>query len=215
MKQFLLAIYVLVALTGCAKHIKSDIAVFHELPDKLSGKRYSVLPFKEQEGNLEYKAYVRLLKQELQAKGLLEAPLDQSDIVVCMAYGIDTGREATYSIPFIGQTGVSSSSISETFQSYGNYGTYSGTTIYRPSYGIVGAAPMSYTKYTRYLILNFFDRKAFFEKQNINKLYEATVKSQGKSGQLSAIMPTMIKSLFEEFPGQNGSVRTSTRMPEQ
>ena len=39
-------------------------------------------------------------------------------------------------------------------------------------------------------------------------LYEATVKSEGRSNRLPRVVPAMIKALFNEFPGESGSTRT-------
>jgi hypothetical protein len=129
---------------------------------------------------------------------------------VFLAYSIDTGREVVSSYPIIGQTGVSSSSTYGTVQSYGSYGTYSGTTTYTPTYGVVGTGVTSQTEYMRVLRLDIVDKHALAE-GNIKKLYEGKVVSSGYSGQLVQVLPTMIKVLFEDFPGQNGSTRTSRR----
>ncbi len=213
MRRFLIIVFLLLSLTGCAGLVKSNIAVFHELPEAYPGTTYATLPLKDQEGSLEHKAYAQLLKQELNARGFREVPIDQAEVVVVLLYGIDTGRELIYSIPIFGQTGVSSSTTSGTVHSYGSYGTYSGTTTYMPTYGIVGAAPVSQTQYTRFLKLDILDKKALSE-QNIKKLYEAKVISRGRTGQISEILPTMMKALFEEFPGKSGRTRTSTRTKE-
>ncbi len=213
MRRLAIAVPLLLFLAGCAGRIKSNIAVFHELPHGIAGTTYALVPFKEQEGSLEHKTYEQLLRQELNSKGFREAMLDLADVVVFMAYGIDTGREVVFPIPIFGQTGVSSSSTYGTFQSYGGYGSYSGTTTYTPTYGIVGAAPVSQTQYTRFLRMDILEKMALSQ-QNIKKVYEAKVVSRGRSGQLSEVLPTMIKALFEEFPGKSGSTRTSTRSPE-
>ena len=109
-----------------------------------------MVPFKEQEGSLEHKAYEQTVKQELIEKGFRETTLDQAEIVVFLFYGIDTGKQVVSSYPIIGQTGVSSSSTYGTVQSYGSYGTYSGTTTYTPQYGVVGTGVTSGTQYTRF-----------------------------------------------------------------
>ena len=171
---------------------------------------YATVPFKEQEGSLEHMTYEQLLKQELNSKGFREVPLDQAEVVVLMSYGIDTGREVVFSYPIFGQTGVSSSYTSGTVQSYGSYGTYSGTTTYTPTYGIVGAMPISQTRYTRFLRLDILDKKALVQ-QTIKKIYEAKVVSRGSSGQISVVLPSMIKAVFEDFPGKSGTTRSSTR----
>jgi hypothetical protein len=210
MKNLLIATVLLGALSGCATLLRSQVAVFHQLPKDLSGTTYVMIPFKEQEGSLEYKAYEEAVRQELNAKGFRETTVDQAQVAVFLAYSIDTGREVVSSYPIIGQTGVSSSSTYGTVQSYGSYGTYSGTTTYTPTYGVVGTGVTSQTEYMRVLRLDIVDKHALAE-GNIKKLYEGKVVSSGYSGQLVQVLPTMIKVLFEDFPGQNGSTRTSRR----
>lgn len=210
MKNLLLAALLTSALSGCAMFLRSQIAVFHELPDGFTGTTYAMIPFKEQEGSLEHKSYEQTIRQELNAKGFRETPLEHAEVVVFLSYGIDTGKEVVSSYPIIGQTGVSSSYTSGTVQSYGGYGTYSGTTTYTPKYGVVGTGVTSRTEYTRFLRVDLLDKKTLAEGK-VKKVYEGKVASRGSSGQLAAVLSTMVKALFEEFPGKSGRTRTSTR----
>jgi len=105
--------------------------------------------------------------------------------VIFFSYGIDTGKEVVLSYPIIGQTGVSSSSTYGTIQSYGRYGTYSGTTTYTPTYGVVGTGVASNTQYARFLKVDILNRTALSENK-MAKIYEAKVISRGSSGQLPA-----------------------------
>jgi hypothetical protein len=208
MKNLLIVTLLLGLLSGCG-FLRSQVAVFHQLPKDFSGTTYVMIPFKEQEGSLEHKAYEEAVRQELNAKGFRETTVDQAQAVVFLAYGIE-GREVVSSYPIIGQTGVSSSSTYGTVQSYGGYATYSGTTTYTPTYGVVGTGVTSQTQYTRVFKLDIVEKQALAA-GTIKKLYEGKVLSRGSSGQLAKVLPTMVKALFEDFPGQNGSTRTSTR----
>jgi Domain of unknown function (DUF4136) len=209
MKNLLVATILLGTLSGCT-YLRSQVAVFHQLPKDFSGSTYAMIPFKEQQVSLEHKAYEEGVRQELNAKGFRETPVDQAQIVVFLAYGIDTGKEVVSSYPIIGQTGVSSSSTYGTIQSYGGYSTYPGTTTYTPTYGVVGTGVTSQTQYTRVFRLDMLDKQALAA-GTVKKLYEGKVVSRGSSSQLAEVLPTMVKALFENFPGQNGSTRTSTR----
>ena len=62
--------------------------------------------------------------------------------------------------------------------------------------------------YTRILKLDIVDKQALAQ-GNIKKLYEGKVVSTGSNSQLATVLPTMVKALFEDFPGQSGSTRTS------
>lgn len=112
-------------------------------------------------------------------------------------------------MPIIGQTGVSSSHTYGTLNTYGNYGIYSGTTNYTPTYGIVGTTTVSKMQYTRELRL-YIVRAQSLGTKKLDILYEGSVKSVGSSSQLSRVMPAMIEALFKKFPGKSGETRSET-----
>jgi len=198
-------------LSGCGAFLVSDVTVFHDFSQQnVAGTSYAIIPLKEQEGSLEYKSYEAIVRQELNAKNLREAPLDQADVVVFFSYGIDSGQNVATSYPIFGQTGVSSSYSTGTVQTYGNTASYSGNTTYTPTYGVVGSGTARHTEYTRVLILDLLDRKTLADGKT-KKVYEGKVVSRGSTGQLAPVLPTMVQVLFEEFPGKNGTTRTSRR----
>jgi hypothetical protein len=127
--------------------------------------------------------------------------------VVFFAYGIDTGRAVDSSYPIIGQTGATTCpTFDGTPQSY----RCSDSSPW-PTYGVVGSRETRQTEYTRILRLDIVDKQALAE-GNIKKLYEGKVVSNGSSNQLMKVLPTMVKALFEDFPGQSGSTRSSLQV---
>jgi hypothetical protein len=206
MRKMSVLLLLWVAASGCVSRVRSQISVFHELSEG-DKPTYALLSFKEQEGSLEHKTYENLVRQQLNAKGFREAPIEKADVLGFIQYGIDAGKEVVYSYPIIGPTGTSSSYTTGTFQSYGSYGTYSGTTYNTPTYGVVGTGVGSQTEYTRYFRFDIVDRAALAG-GTVKKLYEARVVSRCSSGQISMVMATMIRALFEEFPGKSGSTRS-------
>jgi hypothetical protein len=200
MKNLLLATVLFAGLSGCAL-LRSQVEVLHQLPKDLSGTTYAMVPFKEQEGSLEHKAYEEAVRQELNAKGFRETTVDQAQTVVFLAYGIDTGRRVVLSYPIIGQTSATDCIT----------GLRSEQPCPWPTYGPVGKRETSQTEYTRVLRLDIVDKQAFAE-GNIKKLYEGRVVSSGFSDQLDKVLPKMVKALFEDFPGQSGSTRTSSQV---
>jgi hypothetical protein len=105
MKNLFIAAFLLGMLPGCAL-LTSQVSVSHQLPKDLSGTTYVMIPFKEQDGRPQHKAYEEAMRQQLNAKGFRETTLDQAQIVVFFAYGIDKGKGVVSSYPVIGQTGV-------------------------------------------------------------------------------------------------------------
>jgi hypothetical protein len=84
MKNLLIATVLLAGLSGCAP-LRSQVAVSHQLHEDLSGTTYVMIPFKDQEGSLEHKAYEEAVRQELNAKGFRETTVDQAQTVVFLA----------------------------------------------------------------------------------------------------------------------------------
>jgi hypothetical protein len=207
MKDLFVALLLLAMLPGCAL-LMSQISVSHQLPTNLSGTTYVITPFKEQEGNPHYDAYAEAVRQQLNAKGLRETTLDQAQIVVFFAYGIDEGKGVVSSYPIIGQTGATtcSNSFDGTPQSYGCPDSSPW-----PTYGVVETRKTKQIEYTRVLRLNIVDKQALAEGK-IKKLYEGKVVSRGFSDQLAEVLPMMVKALFEDFPGKSENTRTSSQV---
>jgi hypothetical protein len=199
MKNLLVALFLLAILPGCAL-LTSQISVSHQLPNNPSGTTYAIIPFKEQEGNPHYNAYAEAVRQQLNAKGLRETTLDQAQTVVFFAYGIDKGTGVVLSYPIIGQAGVEACTSSSCLDSSP-----------WPTYGVVGTKKIRQTQYTRLLRVDIVDRQALTEGK-IKKLYEGKVVSRGFSDQLAEVLPMMVKALFEDFPGQSDSTRTSSQV---
>ena len=199
MKNLLITAVLLAVLSGCAL-LRSQVSVSHQLPKDPSGTTYAMVPFKEQEGKTQHKAYEEVVRQALNAKGFRETTINQAQTVVFFAYGIGTGREVFLSYPIIGQTGVETCTSTSCAYSYP-----------WPTYGVVGTRETRETEYTRVLRLVIVDRQALAG-GNIKKLYEGEVVSSGFSDQLAQVLPMMVKALFEDFPGQSGSTRTSSQV---
>lgn len=200
-------------LSGCAfspnvSSVETKVSAFHELKQPLSRVTYAVVPSKEQEGRLEFQFYAKLVKSELGKQGMTEASLDQATYAILMFYGIDDGKEVISSYPIFGQTGTNSSHTTGTVTSYGNMASYSGTTYRTPTYGVVGSGTRADTSYTRYLNIDIIDI-AKSGNGKMHKVYEGKAISSGSSGQLAPVMPAIIRSVFEDFPGASGATRTS------
>lgn len=194
-------------LGGCAT-VETTVSAFHELEQPLSGLTYAVVPTKEQESSLEFKSYAKLVKSELEKRGMTETPFDRAKYAIFMFYGIDDGKEVVSTYPIFGQTGTSSSYTTGIVTSYGNTASYSGTTYKTPTYGVVGSGASTGTVFKRYLNIDIVDiAKSVNDK--VQKVYEGKAISSGSSGQLAPVMPAIVRSVFEDFPGKNGVSRKS------
>jgi hypothetical protein len=206
-KKVITLMFLATLLSGCGRMVKSDVSVFHRLPESQRPITYFFIPLEGQKNDLEYLTYQDLMRQYLSLYQFREVEIDKfPDVGIAFAYGIDSGTEKLSSVPIFGQTGVSSSHTQGTINTYGNYGTYSGTTTYTPTYGVVGSQTVSRTEYNRELALYIVESKGLGT-ENLNILYQGNVKSAGRSSQLPKVMPAMIEALFKEFPGDSGETR--------
>ena len=196
-----------VLLGGCAT-VETRVSAFHELEQSLSGVTYALIPTKEQEGSLEFQSYAKLVKSELEKRGMTEAPVEQAKYAIFMFYGIDDGKQVVSSYPIFGQTGTSSLYTTGTVTSYGNTASYSGTTYKTPTYGVVGSRASTATVFKRYLNIDIIDI-AKSGNGKVQKVYEGKAISSGSSEQLAPVMPAIVRSVFEDFPGKSGASRTS------
>lgn len=183
--------------------ITSNIEVFHQLKPSQT-YTYNMMPFKEQEGKLEYSNYANKVRSQLNSKGYIEANPDKADVIVFIEYGIDDGKEVLSSYPIWGQTGVASST---TYGTVGSSGNYSGTTYNNPTYGVVGSGTTSDTVYKRFFKLEMVDNKSYLASHKLNNVYEAKVTSTGTSNSLTKVFPYMLRSLFEDFPNESGTMK--------
>lgn len=204
----------LVLLSGCTTLVHTRVSAFHELEQPLSGATYMFVPVKEQEGNLEFKTYARLIKAELHKRGMIETAYDQATFAIFMSYGIDDGKQVVSSYPIYGQTGTGNSYTTGRVTSYGNTASYSGTTYRTPTFGIVGSGTRIDTVYARYLKISIVDNAKSGEGK-LHYVYEGTAISSGQTGQLVPIMPAMVRSVFEDFPGKSGASRISRQPLEE
>jgi hypothetical protein len=196
-------VFLFVLLGGCGSFIETRVSAFHELEQPLSGVTYALVPTKEQEGSLEFQSYSKLIKSELGKRGMTEAPYAQAKYAIFMFYGINDGKQVVSSYPIFGQTGTSSSYTTGTVTSYGNTASYSGTTYKTPTYGTVGSGISTDTVFTRYLNMDIIDI-AKSGNDKVQKVYEGKAISSGSNGQLAAVMPAIIRSVFKDFPGKSG-----------
>lgn len=199
---FLSAFLVCFFLSGCdfSTYIQSNVTVFHNLPVDLTGYSFEIVPNQEEQKNdLEFKHYADIISNYLAQKGLVNKELKNSECnyIINIEYGIDSGETHTYSVPRFGQTGVASSST--------NFIGNTAYTNYAPTFGQVGSTIGSYKVFTRCLQLTMYKVVESGEKQEI---YKGNVISTGSKNQMLPIFPYLVQSLFQDFPGQNGSSKT-------
>lgn len=184
MKRLVLALCVAV-LAGCV-NVESNITRFHKLEPNAAGQygTYSVFIPDEKKSSLEFAAYVDMVKKQLDAHGFKEEPNAAiADYTAFFSYSVKTAGSTTTMVTAPKMAGNSA------FARGFNSGAGS------------SALALTTDDYSRTVLLSL----AKFEPGTPPKtFYEAALVSVGSNGQINAVMPTLIKSLFQTFPGNSG-----------
>ena len=213
-----LALVAVTLLSGCASTLRSDISAFHRLGQaeaaatQDSAPRFAVFPVdSEQAQSLEFRSYAALVSEQLRARRWVEVPLDEAPFRVSFRYGSGTAQSVVIGDAFSGF--------------YGSYGVWSRTGPGFPRGAAVGmgfpigAFPRDLPRDVRVIYLRELSLRVERVAVGGNspspvpeRVYEATVRSQGNSSSLATVMPAMIRGLFVDFPGPSG-VERSVEVP--
>lgn len=198
-----------VFLSSCATtRFISDVTRFHKLPEQGAGETFSIASKRGNTG-IEASQHLGRLAQGFTTYGWRQSSGSDADYRVMIDYGISDGRTVQGSRPIIGQTGGGTTYHSGNVSSYGGYGgysnaNYSGTSYTPATFGVVGAVPTTDTVYDRYLFVVIKNRSG-------SNVLEGKVFSSGSSSNISEVLPRMIDSFFEGFPGVSGKPTKVTK----
>lgn len=206
MKRGLSSIF-LVALAfflgGCAAPtIRSEVTAFHEWPAQLADKSFAFERNPAQDNNLEYRNYENLVRAELLRLGFTDAAsAAKAALKVNLAYQV-SDRDVRIVEPVVVNPGWSGPYFGPRWP-YRYYDPFFYDPFWR-SPPVVTYSESNYRLYQRRLQVGM-TRAA-----DGRKLYDVTVLSEGRSPNLAAVMPYMVKSAFADFPGRSGVPRTVT-----
>lgn len=177
------------------------VQVFHRFQGE-PRFQYAFVPVKEQAGNLEYETYKDIIRQKLAVRGWTEVERTNAEAWVVFDYLLDDGTPYTVSVPVFGTTGVASATTTGHVSSFGSF---TGTTTYRPSFGVVGYTSRSYARYTRRLYVLVLDPNQVVDGKP-QPLFQGTSVSDGVNPHLSPVMPFLVDMVFSELTGVSGSI---------
>lgn len=195
-------------LAGCASTIRSEVTAFHEWPAEVTQRTFVFERTDAQQRSLEYLAYENLVRAELKRVGLSEATTNETAALRATLSTSIRGRdvriiESVMADPWFGSPWYGSGF-------YGPYGAWPGYGF--PGYGFPYApmwpSPPMLRQQERQTTLYQRELRVQIHVVASNKpLYDVTVKSEGTEGNLTKIMPYLVKSAFAEFPGKSGVPR--------
>lgn len=188
------------ASSGCVT-MRTNLTTFHGANHNERGTIAVIAINDEQKSSLAFQSHSNYLLQKLIATGYSAAPeANSAQYAAFMTYGIDSGKTSTSVVPIYGQTGGGTSfTTGNVTSNIGSSYNFNSTTTQMPTYGMVGAVPVKRTEYTRELNIDIYksgDRPT--------KVYEVRAKSSGSCGNINAVVPAMIESVFKNFPGISG-----------
>ena len=216
MKKTVLFVILSFFLSSCYAYVDSNVQSYSKIKTNDYRKSIAILPTnKEMINSLEFEEFSYKVAAQLRYKNfnVINDPA-KAELIALVNYGIDTGQNvtSTVTLPTYGQTGYSGSSTFGSLNTYGNYGTFSGTTTYYPSYGITGYQnyTSNRTVYTRVFQLDIYEAFKTLD-DNPNKIYEAKVVSRGRCSSISSVIDEILASLFRDFPNSfSGSITESS-----
>jgi hypothetical protein len=198
-----IAMTVLAALTlllgGCATTIRSNVTTFHEWPQQLPDKSYAFEAPAPQDDTLELRSYQNLVRAQLGRLGFREASgapalkvsmrFMTTDVPVRVVQAVDP---FFYPAPRFG--------LASRFYRRGW-----GSSFYSPFYDPFGGFPQ-YEVVERHV----YQREVQVAIKSANdgrRLFDVTVRNQSSEASTPALMPALVQSAFEGFPGPNGGAR--------
>ena len=191
-------------LSGCASTIRSEVTVFHQWPPASESRTFMFSATPEQAQSLEYQAYERLIRAQLEKHGLRADEANAAAALKVEFSASVTGRDVR---------------IIETVLVDSWYGTpWYGPGFYNPYWGYPGFAypyhglgwgglPVAREQERRYTVFHRQLKLKITDAQTQQPVYEVTVRSDGKEGNLAKVLPYLVESAFKDFPGQSGVPR--------
>jgi Domain of unknown function (DUF4136) len=197
--KLVFAAFVAVVVVGCAtgpRLVSTEVTTYNEWSALPVDRSYTFGRTLEFQGSLEMKAYEDIVRDELAAQGFRLAPdAAGANLVVTLRPSVTWTRvrvrDAWPVDPF--------------WSSYGFYG--------RRGYGWYGPFGGGFGGFDNF---NTYDIEVFRRRLELDidsrttagkRYYEGRVENSGDTASLTTVMPYLVRSLFTDFPGNNGQTR--------
>lgn len=177
----------------------TDVSAYHKLPAKGAGETFKIKS-KKRAVSLAEKSYLTKAEEGLIKYGWKKAETNNPDYIVTVDYSISKPRKVQQSQDVWGRTGGGYSYNSGNISGTSGYNNYNSQSYTAPQYGVVGAVPVTVV---------YYDRKydVIINNRNGERVLEGKATSTGTNGELSRILPYIIDSFFDGFPGESSKTR--------
>ena len=205
MKRTVLTATAALALTlllgGCATTIRSDVTTFHQWPAQLQDKTYSFDAPPQQDDTLELRSYQNLVRAQLGKLGFQEAAAAPALKVSMRFATTDVPVRVVQAVdPFF-----TSSARFAYFNPYRRRG-YWGGSLYSPFYDPFWGGLPQYEVVERHVYQREL-QVAIRAASDNRRLFDVTVHNNSDESSTPTLMPALVQSAFEGFPGPNGAAR--------
>ncbi len=185
-------------LTGCATTIRSDVTTFHQWPAQQTSKTYSIDAPAPDDDTLEVRSYLDLVRGQLTRLGFQEAGADAALKVKMRFRTIDVPVRVVQAVdPFFG---------SSARYGWSPYRRHFGAAYYGGFYDPFWGGPAGYQVVERHSYQRDV-QVAIRAAADGKPLFDVTVHNTSNESSTPAIMPALVQSAFEGFPGPNGAAR--------
>lgn len=202
-RGYCLVLLALSFLTACASPITAKVTRFNQWPADTAGAAFSFIRPVDALNDLEQQAYEARVQIELQNLGLKRAAPGQVgriqvDVVTGSGSRNKQFREPIYRDNYIYQPPVRDAA--------GNiHGGFWAPDPFGKRY--VGDRTVTRTVQVSNLRLRLLDSQGSTPGMP-RAVFEGRAVYEGDNGDLATLVPFLVRAVFDEFPGQNGNVRT-------
>jgi hypothetical protein len=195
-------------LTGCAATtptIQSTVTAFHVWNTALTDKSFRIIPNAEQASSLEFQTYKRYVEDALLLQNFTEKPANQT---------------AHFNVTFSYSIKPSTRTVMQPREMVDPFGPMYPRWPYQGPFGFPNAGPWGYPYAGPFgyqdmvpVVIDVYERQFklnMTDSSTQNLVYEVTVNNVGQSPDMAYIMPYLVRSAFQNFPGPNGTPQVIT-----
>lgn len=192
------AVSISLLLGGCATTIRSNVTTFNQWPAQLPDKSYAFAPTAPQDNTLELQSYENLVRGQMNRLGFHEAQQSPALTVAMRFQTIDVPTQVLYPAgPYYYPYGPGFGYIGWHRRYWG--GWYS--PFYDPFWGPAPYDVETVQRYHRQLEISIQSAS------DGKRLFDVTVRNVSRQVSTPAVMPALVQSAFQDFPGPNGGAR--------
>jgi hypothetical protein len=183
---------------------------FHNL-NVVRDQTFVLVPFRKEFSNsLEFRAYAQMAAEKLSAFGLLERPIEElgrTDYIFALDYGVGEPATTNYYLPlFSGRGGISQpaapgAAAHPAADPVASSTTMNGGVGYR-----MGVVP-TYRQFVHLYVYEGRPRNGHHAKR-----FEGKAEGTGEHNDFTKIVPSGLKALLTEFPGESGKSKREVFM---